>query len=596
MKKEGAWRPMLRTAVTGVMCASMLCVGSHGMLFQARGLAAQAPAPRAVLAPIRLTDVAAQAGLTLLNIHGAPGRDYIVDTNGNGAAWFDFDNDNDLDAAIVGGSTLENLAKGGDPLVTLYQNEGNGRFRDVTARSGLTTRGWGMGACVADVDNDGFQDLYVTAFGPNALFHNNGNGRFRDVTAAAGVGNERWGMNCAFGDYDRDGDVDLYVANYVRFDIQASVKPGEPSSCRYQGLDVFCGPAGLPGEPDVLYRNNGDGTFADVSARSGASDPDGYGFGVLFSDLNDDGWPDLFVANDSVPSLFFRNNQDGTFTEVGLASGVALSGDGRAQAAMGVDAGDYDGDSDLDLIVTTFAGDYNTLFENGGRGVFTDVTHLVGLGVAALPYLGWGVGFVDLDNDGLLDILTANGHVYPSIDRQGRGTSFRQRKQLFRNLGNKRFRDVTTEVGGGLLVELSSRGAAFGDYDNDGDVDVLVINLNDRPTLLRNDTSGAGHWVTIRLVGTKSNRDGIGARVRVLAGGRAHVAEVRSGGSYLSHNDLRVHVGLGAAALVDRVEIRWPSGVVDAAKSLQVDRFYIAREGEGVVAVGSGQWAVGSGQ
>ena len=571
------------TLTTTAICASLFFIDEHRVGRLQSAAAAQAPAPRPGIATIRMTDVAAQAGLTLLNIHGGPAKDYIVDTNGNGAAWFDYDRDNDLDVAIVGGSTRENLTKGGDPLVTLYQNDGNGRFRDVTARSGFNRRGWGMGACVADVDNDGFQDLYVTAFGPNALYRNTGDGTFRDVTAAAGVGNARWGMNCAFGDYDRDGDVDLYVANYVRFDEQTSGTPGTMPNCRYQGLSVFCGPVGLASEPDVLYRNNGDGTFTDVSVRAGITDPSGYGFAVLFSDLDDDGWPDLFVANDSVPSLLFRNNQNGTFTEAGLASGVALSGDGRAQASMGADAGDYDGDGDLDLVVTTFAGDYNTLFENVGKGLFSDVTYAAGLGVAALPYLGWGVGLVDMDNDGLLDLFTANGHVYPSVDRQGRGVRFLQRKQLFRSLGNKRFRDVTDETGGGLLVEKSSRGAAFGDYDNDGDIDVLVININDRPTLLRNDTTGGGHSVTIRLIGTKSNRDGIGAKVRVDTGGRTQTTEVRSGASYLSHNDVRAHFGLGTATRVDRIEIRWPSGGVDTATGLPVDRFYVAQEGQGIV-------------
>jgi hypothetical protein len=540
--------------------------------------AAQVGAPA-----IRLVDVAQQSGLTLVNVHGGPAKDYIIDTNGNGAALFDYDNDNDLDVLIVNGSTRENITRGGDPIVVLYQNDGKGRFRDVTAGSGLAThRGWGMGSCVADYDNDGFQDVYVTAFGPNVLFRNSGKGTFTDATGTAGVGHARWSTNCAFGDYDRDGDVDLYVANYVRFDEQTSPKPGEMSNCRYQGLDVFCGPVGLAGEPDVLYRNNANGTFTDVTAPAGIRDPGRYGFGVVFSDLNDDGWPDIFVANDSVPSFLFRNNRNGTFSEEGLVSGVALSGDGRAQAAMGADAGDYDGDGDLDLIVTTFAGDYNTLFENGGTGTFTDVTHLAGIGAAALPYLGWGVGFVDMDNDGRLDIFVANGHVYPAVDRQRRGTKFLQRKQLFHNRGNKRFQDVTDSSAGGLLIEKSSRGAAFGDYDNDGDIDVLVINMNDRPTLLRNETVSGNHWMTIRLEGTKSNRSGIGARVQVRSGGRTQVAEVRSGGSYLSHNDVRAHFGLGTATGADGIEIRWPSGVVDTAKGLAADRFYVAEEGRGV--------------
>jgi hypothetical protein len=545
-------------------------------------LAVSVTFPRAADTTIRLVDVAAQAGLTLLNIHGGPAKDYILDTNGNGAAFFDYDKDEDLDALIVNGSTRENLRRGGDQMVALYRNDGKGQFTDITSSSGLTKRGWGMGTCVADYNNDGFQDVYVTAYGPNVLFRNNGNGTFADVTLRAAVGDKRWSTNCAFADYDRDGDVDLYVANYVTFDDQAVPKPGAMPNCRYAGLDVFCGPVGLPGEPDTLYQNNGNGTFTDVTQLAGIKDPGYFGFGVIFADLNDDGWPDIFVANDSVPSFLFRNNHNGTFSEEGLVSGLALSGDGRAQAGMGVDAGDYDGDGHLDLIVTHFSEDYHTLYENSGSGLFTDVSHNAGLSVAPLRYLGWGVAFVDIDNDSLLDVFVSNGHVYPQIDRRASATRYLQRKQLFRNLGNKRFRDIAEEVGGGLVIEKSSRGTAFGDYDNDGDIDVLVINMNDRPTLLRNDTTRSNHWVTFRLVGVKSNRDAIGARIRVTAGGRTQVVEVRSGASYLSHNDFRAHFGLGGTDSVERLEIHWPSGIIDTAKGLQVDGFYLAEEGRGV--------------
>jgi hypothetical protein len=539
-------------------------------------------APRAADVAIRLVDVAEQAGLTLLNIHGGSAKDYIVDVNGNGAALFDYDNDEDLDALIVNGSTREAFARGGDPMVALFRNDGRGRFEDVTEASGLVARGWGMGACVADVDHDGDRDLYVTALGPNVLYRNNGDGTFTDVTGAAGVGDRRWSMNCAFGDYDRDGDVDLYVANYLTFDERTIPKRGESSSCRFMGLDAPCGPRGLTGEPDALYRNDGDGTFTDVTETAGIVDPGYYGFGVLFSDLDADGWPDIYVANDSVPNLLFRNNRDGTFSEEGLVSGVAFSGDGREQAGMGVDAGDYDGDGRLDLVVTNFSDDYNTLYENSAEGFFTDVAHAAGIGLATMRYLGWGVGLVDLDNDGLLDLFVANGHVYPDIDAHGIGTTFLQRNQIFRNVGNKRFRDVTAEAGSGLSIERSSRGAAFGDYDNDGDIDVLVINMNDRPTLLRNDTAPDNHWVTFRLVGAGGNRDAIGARVTVTSGGRAQIAEVRGGGSYLSHNDLRAHFGLGDADRVSRLEVRWPGGAVETIDGLDADRFYVVREGEGV--------------
>jgi hypothetical protein len=557
-----------------------LVLGISGFLGAA--LAAQSPTTSAAIARIRLVDAAAQAGLTLVNVHGDPARDYIVDTNGNGAAWVDYDRDGDLDALLVNGSTRVNLRAGGDPLAALYRNDGKGSFTNVTAGSGLRTRGWGMGVCVADYDNDGFEDLYITAFGPNVMMRNNGNGTFSDVTTTARVGDRRWSTNCAFGDYDRDGDVDLYVANYLTFDEATIPKPGALPNCRFGTLPVMCGPRGLAGEPDALYRNDGDGTFTDVTAAAGIADPGHYGFGVVFSDLDDDGWPDIFVANDSVPNLFFHNQKNGTFSEEALLVGLALNGEGRAQAGMGVDVGDYNGDGRLDLVVTNFSDDYNTLYENGGQGFFSDVSHAVGLVVPTFSYLGWGVGLVDMDNDGYLDLFSANGHVHPAADRSGMGTTFLQRRQLFRNVGGRRFEDVTDAVGGGLLPPTSSRGAAFGDYDNDGDMDVLVMNLSDTPTLLRNDTAGGGHWITLRLTGAKSNRSAIGAKVRVQTGGRTHVAEVRSGGSYLSHNDTRVHVGLGTAVRVERVEIRWPSGAIDTATGLQADRFYDAREGDGI--------------
>jgi hypothetical protein len=547
--------------------------------------ASQTVPARGASTSIRLVDVAAQAGLTWLNVHGSPARDYIVDANGNGAAWFDYDNDEDLDALIVNGSSRDRMPAGGDLMAVLYRNDGNGHFTNVTSASGLDRRGWGMGVCVADYDNDGFKDVYLTAFGPNVLYRNTGKSRFTDVTNSAGVGDTHWGTGCAFGDYDRDGNLDLYVANYLTFDEKTVPKPGSRQNCRYGSLPVMCGPRGLPGEPDVLYRNEGNGRFTDVTVRAGIKDPNDYGFGVLFSDLNDDGWPDVFVANDSTPNLFFRNNRNGTFTEEALLSGLALSGNGREQAGMGVDAGDINGDGRLDLIQTNFTNDYNTLRENNGGGLFTDITHAADMGVIPFPYMGWGVGLVDMNNDGLLDVFVANGHVHPAADKAGLGTKYLQRKLLFQNVGNNHFRHITDEVGGGLLIERSSRGAAFGDYDNDGDIDVLVINLSDRPTLLRNDTVGTNGWVTVRLIGTKSNRDGIGAKVYVQSGGRSQLVEVRSGGSYLSHNDIRAHVGLGADSRVDRVEIRWPSGTVDTATALLPDRFYLAREGQGLTPI-----------
>jgi hypothetical protein len=549
----------------------------------ALALSLLAASPRAADLAIKLVDVAAQSGITLLNICGGPAKDYIIDEVGSGAAWLDYDNDGNLDLLIVNGSTRERSKTGGDPLVALYRNDGNGRFTDVTARSGLSRKGWGMGVCVADYDNDGFDDLYVTsAVGGNALYRNNGNGTFIDVTRQAGVADAGWSTGCAFGDYDRDGNVDLYVAHYVKFDERAIAKRGETAGCRFMTVDVSCGPKGLKGEADVLFHNNGRGGFTDVTKAAGINDPGYYGFGVIFTDLDEDGWPDIFVANDSTPNFLFHNNHNGTFSETGLVAGVALSGDGREQSGMGVDAGDYNRDGHFGLVVTHFSHDYTTLYENSGKGFFTDASYTTGIAVGAGRYLGWGVGFVDFENAGRLDLFVSNGHIYPEVDTHGLGTKYRQRKQLFRNLGNKRFQEITDEVGGGLLLEKSSRGAAFGDYDNDGDIDVLVVNLDDRPTLLRNDTAGGNHWVTFQLAGTKSNRDGIGARIRVTANGSTQSAEIRAGGSYLSSNDRRAHFGLGAADRVQQVQIQWPSGLVESANNLPADGFYVAREGQGM--------------
>ena len=543
--------------------------------------------------PIRFIDVAGKAGVTLRNVSGGPRKDYILEAAGNGAAFFDYDDDGDMDLLLVNGSTFEKFKQGGGPMVALYSNDGKGKFSDVTGQSGLTKKGWGMGVCVADYDNSGFQDIYVTAYGPNILFRNKGDGTFADATEPAGVGDSHWSTTCAFGDYNRDGYVDLYVANYVAFDEETTPGRGTSSLCQYRGMDVFCGPRGLPGEPDVLYRNNGDGTFKDVTHSAKIDDPGYYGFGVIFSDVNNDEWPDIYVANDSTPNFLFRNNTDGTFSEVGLEAGVALSEEGRPQAGMGVDVGDYNNDGYFDIFVTNFSEDTNTLYQNNGDETFNVVTSAAGLGRSSLPYLGWGTGLVDLDNDGYLDIFIANGHIYPKIDQFAFGSTFLERNQLYQNQGNGRFLELTEELEVGLLTRKSSRGAAFGDYDNDGDVDILLTNLDDRPSLLRNEGGNRNHWVTLRLVGRvvgrlvgrKSNRDAIGARITAEIGDRTQTTEVRSGGSYLSHNDSRVHFGLGQETHVKRLEIRWPSGLVENFRDIQGDQFLQVTEGQGMTPI-----------
>jgi hypothetical protein len=530
---------------------------------------------RAADTPFRFTDVAKETGVTLLNISGAKSKSYLIDSTGNGAAFLDYDRDGNMDVLVVNGSSLSRFKSGGDQMVALYRNDGRGHFTDVTVQSGLTRRGWGMGTCIADYDNDGFPDIYVTALGPNVLWHNTGHGTFTETGQAGYPG---WSTGCAFGDYDRDGYVDLYVANYLSPEWE-KVAPGGERTCRFMNIAIPCGPKPLKGEPDVLYHNTGKGTFVDVTKSAGVSVPGGhYGFGVLFTDLDDDGWLDIYVASDSVPSLFFRNLRNSTFSEEALRAGIAVSGDGREQAGMGIDVGDYDGDGRLDLIKTHFSQDYTTLYRNLGGGLFADVSVRAGMRLG--PLLGWGVGFVDLDNDGRLDVFVSNGHIYPDIDATGTST-YLQKKQLYWNVGGGRFREVSREVGGSVLDAKSSRGTAFGDYDNDGDLDVLIVNVDDRPTLLRNDTAG-GRWITVRLEGTESNRDAIGARVTLEAAGARQIAEVRSGGSYLSHNDIRAHFGLGDARQVDRLVIRWPNGRTDTATGLAANRFYVAREGQGI--------------
>ena len=528
-------------------------------------------------------EVAEDVGITMMNLSGAETNDYIIEANGNGAAFFDYDRDGDLDLLITNGSTLEAYARGGDPLAALYENRG-GRFADVTVQAGLEETGWGSGVCVADYDNDGHSDVYLTAYGPNVLYRNNGDGTFGETGAGAGVADPRWSTNCTFGDYDRDGDVDLYVANYLTFDTDVIPRRGESPDGRYMGtLDVFHGPRNLPGEPDVLYRNNGDGTFTDVTEAAGIADPGYFGFGVSFSDFDNDGWPDIYVANDSVPNFLFKNNQDGTFTEIGLISGTSVSLAGYDQAGMGLAVGDYDRNGLFDIFVTNFAQDTNTLYQNTGNWLFSDVSLSSGASAASRFNLGWGAGLVDLDNDGWLDIFVANGHVYPGVDALEVRSQYLEPKEVYRNLGDGNFEEITSRVGGDLVTARPARGAAFGDYDSDGDIDIVVINISDRPDLYRNDGGNGSHWIGFDLEGVFSNRDAIGARVEIETGGRTQVSEVRSGGSYLSHNDMRIHFGLGDARRVDRIRVRWPDGDVEVLEGVRADQYVTIREGSGIV-------------
>jgi len=439
-----------------------------------------------------------------------------------------------------------------------------------------------MGVAVADYDNDGFDDLYVTCFGPNRLYHNRGNGTFEDVTEKAGVGDPRFSTGAAWGDYNRDGYLDLFVSNYVDFKLEDLPQFGKGKLCQYRGVPVQCGPRGLPGSGDTLYRNNGDGTFTDVSKAAKVDDPSGYyGLGVMWTDFDDDGWPDILVANDATPNYAYRNNHDGTFTEMGFTLGFAVNENGIEQGSMGMSIGDYDRDGRLDVVVTNFSDDYNTIYHKNADGTFTDVSRATKTAEASIPYVGWGTKFFDYDNDGWLDLFIVNGHVYPQIEGAYPGGMYRQRKLVYRNLRDGTFTEVAQALGAALMEPRASRGAAFGDYDDDGDVDVIVNDLDGPPMLLRNDGgSRAGHWISLKLVGTKSNRNAVGATVWLKAGGLTQVDGVRSGDSYLSHSDWRLHFGLGSTTQVAEVIIRWPNGTTEKLTNLPIDKVVTVTEGK----------------
>jgi len=483
----------------------------------------------------------------------------------------------------VNGTTLEGFPPGAEPTSHLYRNKGDGTFEDVTARAGLALVGWGQGACTGDYDNDGFEDLFVTFWGTSRLFRNRGDGTFEETTKAAGLDTSRtrWGAGCAFLDYDRDGRLDLFAANYLDLDLDTAPVP-ESGLCRYKGVPVACGPPGLTGGRNILYRNAGDGRFVDVSEESGITKASGtYALGVSTLDFDDDGWVDLYVANDSNPSALYRNNRDGTFTDIAVSAGCAYSQDGKPQAGMGVAVGDYNRNGLMDIFKTNFAGDTSTLYANTGKGLCDDRTFASGIG-RNTRWLGWGVGFLDLDLDGWLDLFLVNGHVYPEVEVLRTEAGYRQRKVVYRNRADGRFEDVTERLGEPVTIPRAGRGAAFADFDNDGDVDVIVNNVHETPNLYRLDLREPKNWLAVRLVGVASNRSAIGARVRLTAGGLTQVEEVRGGGSYYSQNDLRRHFGLGSAGAVDRLDVRWPNGLEEAWVDIrEINRVLTLTEGTG---------------
>ncbi len=538
----------------------------------------------------QFVNVAREAGLRSKTIFGLENKNrFLLETTGCGVAFYDYDHDGWLDIFLVNGTRFDAIwTKADTPVSRLYKNNRDGTFTDVTLKAGLARTGWGQGCCVGDYDNDGVDDLLVTYWGDCVLYRNNGDGTFTDVSEKTGLskttrlttdGLRRWNTGCAFLDYDRDGWLDIFIGNYIDFDPKTVPVP-EGGECLYKGLKVACGPPGLDGGKNILLHNDGKGNFTDVSEKAGILKTQGtFALGVLVADFDNDGWPDIYVANDSTSSALYHNNRDGTFTDIAIEAGVAYSADGKPQAGMGVSTADYDGDGYLDIIKTNFAGDTSSLYRNMGNSFFEDRTFQAGLG-GNTRFLGWGALFLDYDNDTWSDILLTNGHVYPEVAETAIEYGYRQRKVLYHNLGNGRFVDVSASGGPGILEKVSGRGCATGDFDNDGDLDVVVNCVNDVPQLLRCDTTLRNTWIKIKCIGTKSNRSAIGARVYCVTGKRKQMDEVRSGGSYISQNDLRIHFGLAKAETAD-IEIHWPSGQVDKLPALAANRIYTAVEGKG---------------
>ena len=562
------------------------------------------PPPKGMPSPVTgtplgvlFTDVAKEAGLHVKTIFGGEHRNkYLLETTGCGAAFFDYDQDDWVDIFLVNGWRFEGFPKGQEPVCHLFKNNRDGTFTDVTLKAGLARSGWGQACCVGDYNNDGWNDLFVSYYGQNALFRNNGNGTFAEVTKEAGLlqSRLRWNSGCSFVDYDKDGHLDLFVGNYIDFDVKTAPLP-EDANCTYKGIQVACGPPGLEGGKNLLYRNNRDGTFTDVTDKSGLNGTLGtYALSCAAADLDNTGWPNIYVANDSTSATYYVNQKDGTFKDEAIEAGVAYSPDGKPQAGMGVSVGDYNRDGLLDLVKTNFAGDTDSLYMNLGDGSFDDRTYQAGLGVNT-RLLGWGISFIDMDNDGWLDILVANGHVYPEVDGTQVDAAYAERKYLYRNLRNGQFEDVSLTGGAGITANVPARGFAVGDFDNDGNLDAVVNCVNAVPQLLKCQSTLKRNWIKIRTVGTKSNRTGIGARLKVTAetgtpllnakpgSPLAQIDEVRSCNGYYSASDLRMHFGLGDAKKADLVEIAWPSGTKDVWKDLEANRLYVLEEGGKII-------------
>ena len=533
------------------------------------------------LVPI-FRDIAAQSGLAASHISSAE-KHYVVESMSGGIGLFDCDNDGKLDIVMVNGSTVDRYKQGGDLLVTLWHQDADLKFTDITEKAGLTRKGWGMGVAVADFDNDGNLDLFVTGYGGNALYRNKGNCTFEDVTDKAGVRGGGFSTGAAWADYDRDGNVDLFVSRYVHVDIDNLPEFGSTKFCHFKGVPVQCGPWGMEGESDLLYHNRGDGTFEEVSKKAGVDDPEKYyGLGVTWGDYDNDGWPDLFVADDATPNHLYHNNHNGTFTDEAMVAGIALNGEGQALGSMGVTWGDYDHSGRLSMFITEFADQPNTLYRNEATERFEDLAMASHLGQPSLPLVGWGTTFFDLDNDGWLDLFVANGHVYPQMDEVRGSAPYAEPMLLHRNLHNGAFEEVSRAAGLADMPLKSRRGAAFGDIFSNGNVDIVVLNVGEPPSLLLNTNKSSNHRVLFHLIGTKSNRAAIGARITIHAAGMTQFDEVRGGGSYLSQNDLRLHFGLGSAAKIDLMEVRWPTGKSESFKNVAADKIYTIIEGQGI--------------